>query len=77
MLALWELTRLERDPKTGKIDHPIDASKDVADAMASVAYGLTLQTEIWTMFGIDLREVPLTVLEQAEMESKYDVEGKL
>ncbi len=76
-LALWELTRLERDPKTGKIDHPIDASKDVADAMASVAYGLTLQTEIWTMFGIDLREVPLTVLEQAEMESKYDVEGKL
>ncbi|MCH6564203.1 MAG: hypothetical protein IH800_17485 [Myxococcales bacterium] len=26
-----ELARLERDPKTGKLDHPLDGSKDVAD----------------------------------------------
>lgn len=75
--ALSELSRLERDPKKGKIDHPVDGSKDVADAMASVAYGLTLQTETWTNFGIDLREVPPTVFEQSEMQSKHDLEGRV
>ncbi len=38
--ALSELARLERDPKTGKLDHPLDGSKDVADAMACVVFGL-------------------------------------
>ena len=29
--ALSELARPERDPKTGKLDHQLDGSKDVAD----------------------------------------------
>ncbi len=76
--AMEELTRLERDPKTGKIDHPsIDGSKDVADAMACCALGLSLQTEIWSMFDVSLHEVPGQLAEMAERDSKGDMEGKL
>jgi hypothetical protein len=76
-LALDELTRLERDPKTGKIDHPsIDGSKDVADAMACVAFGLSLQTEVWAQFNVPLYEVPAQLIEYAEREKKDDMDGK-
>ena len=33
-----ELRELIRDPKTGRIDHPVEGSKDVADAMAACTY---------------------------------------
>jgi hypothetical protein len=76
-LALDELTRLERDPKTGKIDHPsVDGSKDVADAMACVAFGLSLQTEVWAQFNVPLHEVPAQLMEYAEKERKDDMDGK-
>ncbi len=75
--CLWEFTRLERDPATGKIDHPIEASKDVSDATATVIYGLSLQAEIWVQFGIDLRHVPDTLLELADRNSKHDMDGKV
>lgn len=74
--ALMELTRLERDPKTGKVDHPIHGSKDCADAMATVAFGLSMQSEVWTSFGVDLRHVPETLLEQAEREQKHMMPGR-
>lgn len=35
-----ELLRLEQDPLTFKVDHPSDGSKDIADAVTSVAYNL-------------------------------------
>ena len=77
-LALDELTRLERDPKTGKIDHPsVDGSKDVADAMACVAFGLSLQTEVWTQFNVPWHEVPPQLIEYAARDKKDDMDGKV
>jgi hypothetical protein len=46
---------LERDPKTGKVDHPADASKDCSDAIAGVAFGLTMQREIWHLHSLESR----------------------
>ena len=34
--ALSEIVRLERDPQSGRIDHPPNFSKDCADAIAGV-----------------------------------------
>src|SRR5262249_54104671 len=45
--ALSEIVRLERDPQSGLIDHPPNFSKDCADAVAGVVYGLTYRLEIW------------------------------
>jgi hypothetical protein len=45
--ALSEIVRLERDPQSGRIDHPPNFSKDCADAVAGVVYGLTYRREIW------------------------------
>ena len=64
--ALQEWTRLELDPRTGKADHAPGGSKDLADAMAGVIYGLTMETEVWTQFNIPLREVPDRVWAAAE-----------
>jgi hypothetical protein len=55
--ARTELIRLERDPQKGLIDHPPDFSKDCADAMAGVVYGLTYRREIWAKFGISMRDI--------------------
>ena len=75
--AAYELARLERDPKTGKLDHPLDGSKDVADAMACVVFGLSLQTEIWQQFEVPLSNVPLTLLEAADHKTKHEVDGRM
>jgi len=45
--AQRELSKLEYDRKTGKVDHPPQGSKDLSDAMAGVAYGLTMRRAIW------------------------------
>jgi hypothetical protein len=37
---IQEMIRLERDPLTGKVDHPLGGSKDVADAVAGVVASL-------------------------------------
>ena len=74
--ALQEWTRLELDPRTGKVDHhpppPPGGSKDLADAMAGVIYGLTMQTEVWTQFDIPLLEVPDRVRAAAEQDDPDD-----
>ena len=44
--ALSEIVRLERDSQSGKIDHPPNFSKDCADAVAGVVYGLTYRREL-------------------------------
>jgi hypothetical protein len=49
-----EIFSLERDLKTGKIDHPPAGSKDVADAFAGVVYGLTMRRETWGMHGVPI-----------------------
>lgn len=46
-----ELISLEKNTKTNKIDHPPNGSKDIADALAGVVYGLTMRREIWGVHG--------------------------
>lgn len=60
--ARTEVTRLERDPKTHKIDHPPHGSKDVADAIAGVVYGLTMRREIWVRHNVPLTRIPRSLL---------------
>lgn len=64
--AKLEWARLERDPKTKKIDHPPKGSKDVSDSMAGVIYGLTMRREIWSRHGISLRSIPPTLLDREQ-----------
>ena len=37
-----EIIRLERDNMTGKIDHPIDGSKDISDGLAGALYNASM-----------------------------------
>lgn len=53
-----ELSWLEKDPKTGKIDHPPHGSKDVADAMAGTVYGLTMKRIIWSDHDVQPIQIP-------------------
>lgn len=48
-------------------------SKDIADAMAGVAYGLTMRREIWTSHGVALRNVPKALLQAQEQSGKNSV----
>ena len=59
--CLRELLRLERDEKKDKVDHRANESKDVADALAGVVYGLTRRMEIWHRFKIPVREIPQSI----------------
>ena len=56
-----ELQALELDAKKGKIDHPPQGSKDIADALAGVIYGLTRRCEIWAHHQISLIEYPASL----------------
>lgn len=58
-----ELTRLEKDVKKGKVDHPAGFSKDVSDALAGVVYGLTMRRETWAKHGIGLGTIPKSIME--------------
>lgn len=53
-----EIIRLERDPKSHKIDHPPKGSKDCSDAMAGVAYGLMSRRELWVQHNVPLTHFP-------------------
>lgn len=57
--AMDEVTRLERDLVKQKVDHPANGSKDCADAMCGVAFGLSMRREIWAKHGA-LRYAPNT-----------------
>ena len=56
-----EILMLERDLKTGKIDHPPNGSKDCADALAGVVYVLTMRREIWAQHGIPITRIPSSI----------------
>ena len=43
-----------RDPQSGRIDHPPNFSKDCADAVAGVVYGLTYRRATWVRFGVPI-----------------------
>lgn len=52
-LLRHELLTLERDFKKNKIDHNAHGSKDIADALAGVVYGLTNRLEVWLSHGVN------------------------
>jgi hypothetical protein len=47
-----ELLSLERDTRTGKVDHLPGGSKDLADALAAVVYGLSIRLDVWSQHGV-------------------------
>jgi hypothetical protein len=56
-VAQKEIASLEIDQKKGKVDHPDNGSKDVADAVAGVIFGLTMRREIWALHKISPFEI--------------------
>ena len=66
-----ELASLEKDVKKNKIDHPPNGSKDVADAIAGVVYGLTMRREIWALHGVSAVTLP-SIIKQALEKEKVD-----
>lgn len=61
-----ELREVQVDVKEQKVDHLPQGSKDVADALAGVVYGLTLRREVWQMFGIPITEIPEGIIAAAK-----------
>jgi hypothetical protein len=55
---LAELRMLERDTRTGKIDHPVHGSQDIADALAGVVSEIMLRREVWVDHAVSTREFP-------------------
>jgi hypothetical protein len=77
-----ELVSLEKDVKKGKVDHPPGFSKDVADGLAGVVYGLTMRRETWARYGIGLGQIPKSVLQmiqgrKADKDSNVEAEGAI
>lgn len=64
--ALEEIVRLERDPKTGLIDHAPRFSKDCADAMAGVVHGLTMRRESWVRHNMSIHGAVEAVVSKLE-----------
>ena len=56
--AQKEIASLELDTKKDKVDHPPNGSKDVADAMCGVAFGLSTRREVWALHEVDPVEMP-------------------
>ena len=73
--AADEIVRLERDPKTKKIDHPPNGSKDVSDAMAGACYGISLRREIWSRHGVSPSHMPQHVT-AGEGRGKSSISGQ-
>lgn len=71
--AQHELVTIEKDTKTGKIDHLPGFSKDVSDAMAGVCYTLTTRREIWVSAGVPVRRFLSSVQSQGQMEREPEV----
>ena len=68
--ALSEIVRLERDPQSGKIDHPPNFSKDCADAVAGVVYGLTYRQAIWARHGVAVNRNLIELVRAIEEKDK-------
>jgi len=65
-----ELQMMLQKNKKWKVDHLPTGSKDVADSLAGVVYGLTMRREVWGSFGIPLVMVPETI--KAALTKKED-----
>jgi hypothetical protein len=58
------------------VDHPAHGSKDCADSLAGVVYGLTTRRETWLDFGIPPTQIPQSVAQAMASESDADEEVK-
>jgi len=56
-----EILMLEKDAKTGRVDHPPGGSKDLSDALAGVVHGLTMRRELWGLYRIPVLMIPQSV----------------
>ena len=62
-----ELVELEFNAKRGKVDHPVpNGSKDVADCLAGVVYGLCIRREVWGRWNV----LPTTFAEYIRREER-------
>jgi len=68
--AQKELRELERDAKTGKIIHPLRGSKDLADAITGVVFGLTWARATWAQHGINPSNIPMSITSAINIEAK-------
>lgn len=66
---LSELLGLELDIQKGKVDHSPRGSKDVADALAGVVYGLTWKRYFWGIHGVNPIEVPPQLLQKIGLDN--------
>ena len=60
-LLFTELRSVEYDPEKGKVDHNSMGTKDVADALVGVLYGLTMRREIWLTHNVSLLQIPESI----------------
>jgi hypothetical protein len=70
--ALKECLTIEFDAKHQKIDHPPQGSKDVSDAMAGVAFGLTMRRELWSRHEVNLNKFPASLEKICASACKFD-----
>ena len=63
-----ELASLEKNVRKNKVDHPPGGSKDVADALAGVVYGLTMRRELWALHGVSAISLPQTIKDAVSKE---------
>lgn len=67
-----EILMLEKDTKTGKVDHPPGGSKDCSDGLAGVVFGLTMRREVWGLYKIPLLMVPPSVYASVDKLKKVE-----
>lgn len=48
-----ELVNLERNNLTGKVDHPVNGSKDISDSLTGALYSASMNTDISTMYVVE------------------------
>ena len=69
----FELCTLEYDAKARKVDHKPQGSKDVSDALAGVAIGLTMRRELWLRHNVPTSRIPESL---NRITSKHSVTAK-
>lgn len=62
--AMNELTTLEFNPLKNKVDHSPHGSKDISDAMAGVAIGLSMRREVWHRHNIPIVSIPRSITDR-------------
>lgn len=66
-----ELVSLERDEKSGKVDHTPHSTKDLSDALAGVVFGLSRRWDAWNEHNVNPYEVaPAFVSYVSQIEKK-------